>query len=114
MLYVPTSNFFLLQINFVSSAGFNSLLRAASSFSTDKLSKIIDDIKTDADDIQKLAPIIEARMAKGERENNELERFKAGLHRLAEGKDRQENAEWREQQKVDRQGLYTFRHIGGQ
>src|ERR1700761_3727220 len=49
--------------------GFNSILRAATCFSMSKLARIVDDIKDDAEQIEKLAPIIEARKAKGERED---------------------------------------------
>ncbi|KAF8526673.1 hypothetical protein BU17DRAFT_40385 [Hysterangium stoloniferum] len=68
----------------------NPLFCAVSSFSTAKLRSILNDIKADADQIEKLAAIIRASKAKGEGESAELERF--------------QTMQWRTQQMEDRKG----------
>ncbi|KAF8521950.1 hypothetical protein BU17DRAFT_45376 [Hysterangium stoloniferum] len=83
---------------------FNALFCAISSFSTAKLRGILNNIKDNADQIEKLAGIIEAGKAKGERESAELERFKTEMERTAARKERQSATDWRTQQMADRQG----------
>lgn len=80
------------------------MLRAAVSFSTNKLSKIIEEIRDDADQIEKLAPLIEARKAKGERQDMLLERTETRLERVEAQKERQAARAWREDNEGDRQG----------
>ncbi|KAJ7642837.1 hypothetical protein B0H17DRAFT_1216337 [Mycena rosella] len=93
--------------------GFTGLLKAATSFSTNKLNQIIKDIEEDADQIEKLASILEATKGKDERQAAELERFKAGLERTAAQKERSAQAAWREENQGDRQGE-RYRHICSQ
>ena len=82
--------------------GLNVLLRAAASFSVKKLQGIVDDLKEDANRMDKLVPIVEGRIARGEREDAEKERVEAGLERLENKQERKEAAAWRKQQQSDR------------
>lgn len=77
---------------------FSALFRAAASFSTKKLQVIIDDMRQDSDNIEKLAPIIEARRDKGERENAAKERQEANLDREESKKERKAASAWRQEQ----------------
>ena len=77
---------------------FSALLRAAASFSTKKLQAIIDDMRQDSDNIEKLAPIIEARRARGERENAAKERQEANLEREESKTERKAASAWRQEQ----------------
>jgi hypothetical protein len=79
-------------------------LKAATSFSTNKLNLIIKDMKDDADQIEKYASILEASMGKKERQATELERFRTGLERTAATKERGAQAAWRDEHERDRQG----------
>ncbi|KAJ6543109.1 hypothetical protein B0H19DRAFT_957631, partial [Mycena capillaripes] len=81
------------------------LLKAATSFSTNKLNLIIKDIKDDADQIEKHVSILEASMGKKERQAAELERLQAGSHRTAAEKEWDTQAAWRDKDEGDRQGL---------
>ena len=88
-----------------------SILRSATSFSTNKLKKIVEDINEDANQIEKLVPIIEAQLARKEREEAEEERRQAELGRQETRGDRSITKEWVEQQRLDRQGTSaTFRN----
>lgn len=58
--------------------------RGLVSFSTNKLDRIIADIKTDADEISKLVPLISERLQRIEREAQREERHHAGLARAAQ------------------------------
>ncbi|KAJ7492122.1 hypothetical protein FB451DRAFT_1217062 [Mycena latifolia] len=89
---------------------YTGMLKAATSFSTNKLNSIIKDIEEDADQIEKLATILEATKGKAERQAAELERFRAGLERAASQKERDAQAAWREENQADRQGE-RYRHI---
>ena len=60
-------------------------------------------MKESVEQIEKLAPIIEARISRGERENAETERRLAGIERAEAKKERLEAKAWREEQKVDLQ-----------
>lgn len=84
-----------------------SILRSATSFSTNKLKKIVEDIKEDANQIEKLVPIIEAQLARNEREEAEEERRQAELGRQEIRVDLKVTKEWIEQQMLDRQGTST-------
>lgn len=83
-------------------SGLNLLLRAAASFNTKKLQGIVDDLRKDADQIDKIVPIIEARKARGEREDAEVERLAAGLERLESKQERHEASTWRKLSHGDR------------
>lgn len=82
--------------------GLNILLRAAASFSVKKLQGIVDDLKEDANRMDRLVPIVEGRIARGEREDTERERVEAGLERLENKQERKEASAWRKQQQSDR------------
>ena len=86
-----------------SRCGLNSLLRASTSFSTRKLQGIVDDLKEDADQIEKVATIIEGRYAGQERAEASNERFE-------NRKERDEGSAWRRQMQSDR--IRTW--LGGQ
>ena len=73
----------------------NTLLRASASFSIKKLQSIVNDLKENADDIDKLVPIIEGQYAG-------LERAEARLERIENKKERDEGSEWRKQMQSDR------------
>ena len=75
--------------------GLNALLRASASFSTKKLQSIIEDLKENADQIEKLAPIIEAQFAGDERAEAAHERYE-------NKKERDEGSAWRQQMQSDR------------
>ena len=78
-----------------SRCGLNTLLRASTSFSTKKLQAIVDDLKGDADLIEKLAAIIEGQYARNER-------MEASLERHDNWKERDEGSTWRKQMQSDR------------
>jgi hypothetical protein len=84
-------------------------MRATTSFSTKKLQAIIDDLSGEVDKVDKLGPIVEARIARGERENSEEERHLAGLERMENRRERQVAAQFREkvlvEQEVVQQGM---------
>ena len=67
-----------------------------------KLQSIIEDLKGDADQIDRLVPIVEGRLAKGERQDAEVERHEAGIERKESKQERQEASAWRKQQQSDR------------
>ena len=68
----------------------NTLLRATASFSLKKLQSIVSDLKENADEIDKLVPIIEWQYAGTEREEARIERSN-------NKKERDQNSEWRKQ-----------------
>ena len=78
-----------------SRCGLNALLRASTSFSIKKLQAIVDDLKEDADQIDKLAAILEGQYAG-------TERIQAGLERCENRKERVEGSAWRKQMQSDR------------
>lgn len=78
-----------------SRCGLNSLLRASTSFSIKKLQAIVDDLKEDADQIEKVAAILEGQYAG-------TERTEASLERNENRKDRDEGSAWRKQMQSDR------------
>lgn len=78
-----------------SRCGLNSLLRASTSFSIKKLQAIVDDLKEDADQIEKVAAILEGQYAG-------TERTEAGLERHENRKERDEGSAWRKQMQSDR------------
>ncbi|KAK7047185.1 hypothetical protein VNI00_006851 [Paramarasmius palmivorus] len=82
---------------------FSSICRAATSFSTKKLDEIIKDLKDDADRIEETAALVEARLAKGEREETRQERQEAVLERAKAQAERQAASKWRAEQQADRQ-----------
>ena len=86
-----------------SRCGLNSLLRASTSFSTRKLQTILDDLKEDADQIEKVAAIIEGQYAG-------RERVEASHERYENRKERDEGSAWRKQMQSDR--IRTW--LGGQ
>ena len=73
----------------------NTLLRASASFSIKKLQGIVNDLKGNADEIDKLVPIVEGQYAG-------LEREEARLERIENKKERDEGSEWRKQMQSDR------------
>ncbi|KAF6217408.1 hypothetical protein HO133_006924 [Letharia lupina] len=78
-----------------SRCGFNALLRASTSFSIKKLQDIVDDLKEDADQIEKVAAIIEGQYAGSER-------MEASLERCENRKERDDGSAWRRQMQSDR------------
>ena len=78
-----------------SRCGLNTLLRASTSFSIKKLQAIVDDLNGDADQIDKIAGIIEGQYAG-------TERMEAGLERYQNKKERDEGSAWRKQMQSDR------------
>jgi hypothetical protein len=76
------------------SVGFSAIRRAATSFSTNKLNKIIGDLKYDADELAKMALIIEAKKAMCERRHARLERDDAGLERIETRAERRAAQKW--------------------
>lgn len=86
-----------------SRCGLNTLLRASTSFSIKKLQAIVDDLKEDADQIDKVAAIIEGQYAG-------TERMEASLERKETRKERDEGSAWRKQMQSDRIRSW----IGGQ
>ena len=78
-----------------SRCGLNTLLRASTSFSIGKLQAIVDDLKGDADQIDKMAAIIEGQYAG-------TERMEASLERYENRKERDEGSAWRKQMQSDR------------
>ncbi|KAF7302531.1 hypothetical protein HMN09_00887500 [Mycena chlorophos] len=85
------------------SYGFTVFLKSAASFSTKKLDTIIQDIEEDADQIEKLASILEANLGRDERKAAELERFRQERERVAAQKERDAQAAFRDQHMVDRE-----------
>ena len=78
-----------------SRCGLNTLLRASTSFSIKKLQAIVDDLKKDADQIEKVAAILEGQYAG-------TERVEASLERHENKKERDESSAWRKQMQSDR------------
>ncbi len=78
-----------------SRCGINTLLRASTSFSIGKLQAIVDDLKGDADQVDKMAAIIEGQYAG-------TERMEASLERYENRKERDEGSAWRKQMQSDR------------
>lgn len=74
---------------------FNSLLRASASFSLRKLQGIVGDIEHNADELDKLVPIIEGQYAGQERLEASIERGKNQI-------EREEGSAWRKQMQSDR------------
>ena len=83
--------------------------RSAFSFNMRKLQSIVADMEADANQIAKLAPIVEARKARGEREDAAKERSEAGIEREEAKIERFESAEWRQIQQNDRSRVYISR-----
>lgn len=75
--------------------GLNSLLRASTSFSMKKLQAIMNDLRDDADQIDKLVPVIEGQYAS-------QERLEASQERYENKKEREEGSAWRKQLQSDR------------
>ena len=73
----------------------NTLLRASTSFSLRKLQGIIDDLKEDADQIDKLVPLIEGQFAS-------QERLEVSGERKENKREREEGSAWRRQMQSDR------------
>ena len=59
----------------------SAMLRSVASFSTAKLDKILEQLRQDADDIDKLVPVVRERLEKGERDDAAEERRLAGISR---------------------------------
>ena len=78
-----------------SRCGLNSLLRASTSFSIKKVQAIVDDLKEDADQIEKVAAILEGQFAG-------TERVEASIERYENRKERDEGSAWRKQMQSDR------------
>lgn len=73
----------------------DSLFKTVTSLNTKKLNDILADLDKDADNIDKLVPIVQERMSRGERENAAEERRKAGI-------SRQELTAWIKEQREDK------------
>ena len=78
-----------------SRCGINALLRASTSSSMKKLQAIVDDLKEDADQIEKVAAIVEGQYAGKERMDARVERYE-------NRKERDEGSAWRKQMQSDR------------
>lgn len=76
-------------------SGVSALMRATTSFSTKKIQAIIDDLSAEVDKVDKLGPVVEARISRGERQNSEEERRAAGLERMENKRERKEASEFR-------------------
>jgi len=83
-------------------AGFSMLTRSTFTFNAKKLKDIISEMETDTNRIEELAPIVEARKSRGEREDAAKERLEAGIERNEAKIERLESAEWRQAQQNDR------------
>ena len=78
-----------------SRCGISTLLRASTSFSVKKMQAIVDDLKDDADEIDKFAAILEGQYAG-------TERIEASNERQENRRDRDESSAWRKQMQTDR------------
>ena len=85
-----------------SRGGLNTLLRASASFSIWKLQMIVDDLKEDVDQIDKVAAIVEGQYAGTEQQYAGKERMEASLARCENKKERDEGSDWRKQMQTDR------------
>lgn len=83
--------------------GISTLMRATTSFSTRKIQVVIDDLSGEVDKVDKLGPIVEARMARGERQDSQRERRLAGLERLENELERKEAAQFRQKVLVEQE-----------
>ncbi|KAI9713539.1 MAG: hypothetical protein M1820_000921 [Bogoriella megaspora] len=88
----------------------SAISRATASFGTKKLQDILNDMQRDATNIERLAPIINARRQRHEREDADLERREAALERAAIKQERVEAFTWRQKQQDSIPGL-RFREI---
>src|ERR1700730_6563216 len=87
--------------------GSSAIRRAITSFSTNKLNKTIGDLKYDADELAKMALIMEAVKAKDERRYTGLERDEAGLDRIESREERCAAQKWRMIQQQERDGMHV-------
>lgn len=83
----------------------SAMLRSIASFSTTKLDKILAQLRQDADDVEKLVPIVQERIARGERENAAEERRLAGIARAELSAFIQEQREDKVQRDLDRRSI---------
>jgi len=89
------------------SVGFSAIRQAATSFNTNKLNKIIDNLKYDADELAKMGLIMEAMKAKWERQDAGFERNRAGLERIETREERRAAQKWRMVQQQERDGMHV-------
>ncbi|KAI4248357.1 MAG: hypothetical protein LQ352_005928 [Teloschistes flavicans] len=82
----------------------SAMLRSIISFSTTKLDQILEQLRQDADDVEKLVPIVQERIVRGERENAAEERRLAGVARAELSTFIQEQREDKVQRDLDRKG----------
>ncbi|KAL9577947.1 MAG: hypothetical protein Q9212_006039, partial [Teloschistes hypoglaucus] len=82
----------------------SAMLRSITSFSTAKLDQILEQLRQDADDVEKLVPIVQERIVRGERENAAEERRLAGIARAELSTFIQEQREDKFQRDLDRKG----------
>ncbi|KAL8709240.1 MAG: hypothetical protein Q9220_005983 [cf. Caloplaca sp. 1 TL-2023] len=80
----------------------SAMFRSIVSFSTTKLDNILGQLRQDADDIEKLVPIVQERIQRGERENAEEERKQAGIARSQLSAFIQEQRDDKVQRDLDR------------
>ncbi|KAL8686929.1 MAG: hypothetical protein Q9218_006759, partial [Villophora microphyllina] len=83
----------------------SAMLRSITSFSTTKLDKILEQLRQDADDVEKLVPIVQERIVRGERENAADERRLAGIARAELSAFIQEQRQDKVQRESDRKGV---------
>ncbi|KAK0441847.1 hypothetical protein EV421DRAFT_1952359 [Armillaria borealis] len=79
------------------------VLKEAFSINTDKLNKIIDEMKDNGEGVAKLAQIVEARIEKGAREDAMREWEEAKLERIENRKERQAASNFREELRQEQQ-----------
>ncbi|KAL8747305.1 MAG: hypothetical protein Q9190_000811 [Brigantiaea leucoxantha] len=89
----------------------SAIFRSAASFSTSKLDKILEQICQDADDLDKLIPIVQGRLDRGERENASEERRLAGLARAEVLAFIHEQREDKLQRDLDRKSKSNRHHL---
>ncbi|KAL8636479.1 MAG: hypothetical protein Q9228_006129, partial [Teloschistes exilis] len=82
----------------------SAMLRSITSFSTAKLDQILEQLRQDADDVEKLVPIVQERIVRGERENAAEERRLAGVARAELSTFIREQREDKVQRDLDRKG----------
>lgn len=91
----------------------SAMLRSITSFSTAKLDQILEQLRQDADDVEKLVPIVQERIVRGERENAAEERRLAGVARAELSTFIREQREDKVQRDLDRKGTLSLHYSRG-
>lgn len=91
----------------------SAMLRSITSFSTAKLDQILEQLRQDADDVEKLVPIVQERIVRGERENAAEERRLAGVARAELSTFIREQREDKVQRDLDRKGTLSIHYFSG-